>query len=433
MVIQPCWRLGCCCRCMPNLSCFVAGVKPPPPPPAKRPQLDLSLPQSTALGTVPAATTTGVKLSQPHLSSQLQPQHIALRVHSSALDDPLIRSAGSGSGLRSISTAGEQKESSHSGEPSREQERDLLLQHQQSSSQRTSDDAGEVHAAGGNGTTDAPAPFAAPASSMRDTAASTIDVRRPATIHMYSVVDLATSFFSSTMIRQCLHLLVCACEMIQWPCVACQTGSMTPCDVLTLQLDDDSWIQDEPANGGGERDRRWRRRCCVMLPAVLVAAALAAAFELRLLHTKQVSPCVRVYVCLQLAALLQMQPVRQGMLTACHSLQPHVLCTYLLTGGHLAWHCSDKLQLGFGCMITTVRCVNDLQTLFYLPAWRWCLFAAGIGPLWYATAGVMRGVVLLVESRWLDTYQAAYYLVSIRVRTFPCGTISIPGVTRFSS
>ena len=61
--------------------------------------------------------------------------------------------------------------------------------------------------------------------------------------------------------------------------------------------------------------------------------------------------------------------------------------------------------------------VDDLQTLLYLPAWRWCLFAAGIGPLWYATAGLMRGVVLLVESRWLDTYQAAYYLVSIRVST----------------
>lgn len=66
-------------------------------------------------------------------------------------------------------------------------------------------------------------------------------------------------------------------------------------------------------------------------------------------------------------------------------------------------------------MVVTIICIDDMQTLFYLPAWQWCLFAVGIGPLWYATAGIMRGVVLLVESRWLDTYQAAYYLVSIRV------------------
>lgn len=75
----------------------------------------------------------------------------------------------------------------------------------------------------------------------------------------------------------------------------------------------------------------------------------------------------------------------------------------------------QRLQLGVRCVVVTIACATELQTLLYLPAWRWCLFAAGIGPLWYATAGVMRGVVLLVESRWLDTYQAAYYLVSIRV------------------
>ena len=81
--------------------------------------------------------------------------------------------------------------------------------------------------------------------------------------------------------------------------------------------------------------------------------------------------------------------------------------------------CTSTLALQLGLsrvfVATTYDGVDDVQTLFYLPAWQWCLFAAGIGPLWYATAGIMRGVVLLVELRWLDTYQAAYYLVSIRV------------------
>ena len=66
---------------------------------------------------------------------------------------------------------------------------------------------------------------------------------------------------------------------------------------LSLQLDDDSWLQEEPADGSGGGGRRWRRRCCVLLPAVLVAAALAAAFELRLLHRKQVSTRASAPLC----------------------------------------------------------------------------------------------------------------------------------------
>jgi len=60
-----------------------------------------------------------------------------------------------------------------------------------------------------------------------------------------------------------------------------------------------------------------------------------------------------------------------------------------------------------------------VQLWVYLPAWRWCVFGAGIAPMWYASAVVMRGLVLLVESRWLAAHQALYYIVSIRVRFGP--------------
>ena len=117
-----------------------------------------------------------------------------------------------------------------------------------------------------------------------------------------------------------------------------------------MQLDDDGWLQEEPASDK-ERDRRWWRRCCVMLPAVLVAAALAAAFELRLLHTKQVGPCGPVPVCLQL-----LHHYRCSWVVRVCSL--HVTCRSTLnlvlifetTGGHLAWDCSDTLQLGLDCI-----------------------------------------------------------------------------------
>ena len=179
--------LGCCCVsmiCVPHHSTASAakevcqraefpdaGIKAPLPP-ARRPLPDQSLPQGTAL-CAPAATTADIKKPQSQLLSQPHLQHIALSVHTSVLDDPLS-STGSGSGLRSIGTAGDQSQSSPSGHPSREQAWDLLLQHQQSSSQRASDDAGGTQAAASvvGGPT-----YLAPAASARDTAASTVDVR----------------------------------------------------------------------------------------------------------------------------------------------------------------------------------------------------------------------------------------------------------------
>lgn len=55
----------------------------------------------------------------------------------------------------------------------------------------------------------------------------------------------------------------------------------------------------------------------------------------------------------------------------------------------------------------------------YLPAWRWCLFAAWAAPVGYTTRVAMHGVVLLIESRSLARHAALYYVVAIRVGTPP--------------
>jgi hypothetical protein len=183
----------CCCICGKHLLTTVlcewpttfqwdipaAGVKPPPPLPPKRPLPNQSLPQSTALGSVPAATTAGAKRPQPQPSSQPQPQHIALSVRSGIQEDPLGAAGSNGGGLRSISTAANEKQSFPTGDTSHVQERDALLQHQQSSSQRSSDGVAGMQAAASSAGGPAHVPHAptAPAAAMRDTAASTIDVR----------------------------------------------------------------------------------------------------------------------------------------------------------------------------------------------------------------------------------------------------------------
>ncbi len=56
------------------------------------------------------------------------------------------------------------------------------------------------------------------------------------------------------------------------------------------------------------------------------------------------------------------------------------------------------------------------QVWVYLPAWRWCVFAAAVAPVGYATRIAMHGAVLLIESRSLANHAALYYLVAIRVR-----------------
>lgn len=59
------------------------------------------------------------------------------------------------------------------------------------------------------------------------------------------------------------------------------------------------------------------------------------------------------------------------------------------------------------------------QVWVYLPAWRWCLFAAWAAPVGYTTRVAMHGVVLLIESRSLARHAALYYVVAIRVGTPP--------------
>jgi hypothetical protein len=125
-------------------------------------------------------------------------------------------------------------------------------------------------------------------------------------------------------------------------CIVWQFGSRRQQYLLNTQLDDDGWLQDDPGSDN-QGDRRWRRRCCVLLPAVLVAAALAAAFELRLLHTKQVGPGMTV-LCLQV--LHQADAAGASGHTYCMSCVPArcLVHTSVRTGttlrGSAATHCS---------------------------------------------------------------------------------------------
>ena len=110
------------------------------------------------------------------ITTRPQPQHIAVSVHSSPLEDPLGADS-SRVGLRSISMPHGREDSLNSeAAGSHEEETEVLLRHQQSSSQHTSLDAG-ASAAGSQDPAHTPAVGAA--ANMRETAASTTDVSDP--------------------------------------------------------------------------------------------------------------------------------------------------------------------------------------------------------------------------------------------------------------
>ena len=48
--------------------------------------------------------------------------------------------------------------------------------------------------------------------------------------------------------------------------------------------------------------------------------------------------------------------------------------------------------------------------------WRWMFFFGGIAPIWWIGDFVVRLLVLLVESAFLNTKNVMYFLVAIRVR-----------------
>ena len=47
--------------------------------------------------------------------------------------------------------------------------------------------------------------------------------------------------------------------------------------------------------------------------------------------------------------------------------------------------------------------------------WRWMFFFGGIAPIWWIGDFVVRLLVLLVESAFLNTKNVMYFLVAIRV------------------
>lgn len=50
--------------------------------------------------------------------------------------------------------------------------------------------------------------------------------------------------------------------------------------------------------------------------------------------------------------------------------------------------------------------------------WRWMFFFGGIAPIWWVGDFVVRLLVFLVESAFLNTKNVMYFLVAIRVSHF---------------
>jgi hypothetical protein len=143
---------------------YATGVKQALPP-LKRPASD-----SSGVATRAAAPAAA---GQTGSDTRAHPEHVTVSFHSSAVGDPL-GSDSSRVGLRSISTSQDRVDSYTNGAAgNHEQEYELLLRHQQSSSKHTSLDEG-VSAAGNQDSAQTPAVGAA--ADMRETTASTVDV-----------------------------------------------------------------------------------------------------------------------------------------------------------------------------------------------------------------------------------------------------------------
>eukprot|EP00208_Stichococcus_sp_RCC1054_P005886 CAMPEP_0206144266 /NCGR_PEP_ID=MMETSP1473-20131121/23556_1 /ASSEMBLY_ACC=CAM_ASM_001109 /TAXON_ID=1461547 /ORGANISM="Stichococcus sp, Strain RCC1054" /LENGTH=1146 /DNA_ID=CAMNT_0053540037 /DNA_START=541 /DNA_END=3978 /DNA_ORIENTATION=- len=65
------------------------------------------------------------------------------------------------------------------------------------------------------------------------------------------------------------------------------------------------------------------------------------------------------------------------------------------------------------CCAITLRLLRPQMMWMYLPAWRWCVFAATLLPMVYITRIAMHAAVLLLESRSLANHAAVYYAVAI--------------------
>ena len=58
-----------------------------------------------------------------------------------------------------------------------------------------------------------------------------------------------------------------------------------------------------------------------------------------------------------------------------------------------------------------------MQEWLYFAAWRWCIFFAGMGPIYFLAELLVHILFLCAESHFFTLRYAFYYAVSIKVRT----------------
>ena len=56
-----------------------------------------------------------------------------------------------------------------------------------------------------------------------------------------------------------------------------------------------------------------------------------------------------------------------------------------------------------------------LQVVVNFQAWRWLFFFAFTVPIYLICRGIMKCLVLILESNFIDTKQMLYYLIGIKV------------------
>ncbi len=63
-----------------------------------------------------------------------------------------------------------------------------------------------------------------------------------------------------------------------------------------------------------------------------------------------------------------------------------------------------------------------MQEWLYFGAWRWCIFFAGVGPIYFLAELLVHILFLCAESHFFTLRYAFYYAVSVKVEPaiFPC-------------
>ena len=61
-----------------------------------------------------------------------------------------------------------------------------------------------------------------------------------------------------------------------------------------------------------------------------------------------------------------------------------------------------------------------LQEWLYFGVWRWCIFLAGMGPIYFLAELLVHMLFLFAESHFFTLRYAFYYAVSVKVGTDSC-------------